>query len=296
MKKGVFLVDINFLSPYIRVAMDSIINSPWKLTERVIYDYELLYVKEGKIKVIIENETYDGQPGDIFIFRPKQRHSIEIIGKDRLRQPHIHFDLFYQHDSAKVKVSFKPIEHMDENELQLFRDDSFDRFEVNIPNKISLRNSDYFEKMLFDIIKEHQMKLPYYEINTKGLFVKLWVYLLREFYWLKNPEVYSHIQELERIKDYLSFHSNRELSLDELVKEFNISKFHLTKLFKRAFSMTPIHYHQHIRMEKAKEMIQFTDISFTKIADIFGFSSINAFSRAFRNMEGIPPSFYRRKD
>ena len=42
-------MDINYLSPYIRVAMDSTINPPWKLPERVIFDYELLFVKEGII-------------------------------------------------------------------------------------------------------------------------------------------------------------------------------------------------------------------------------------------------------
>lgn len=289
-------MDINFLSPYIRVAMDSIINSPWKLTERVIYDYELLYVKEGKIKVVIEDETYYGQPGDIFLFRPKQRHSIQIIGTDRLRQPHIHFDLFYQTDSPKVKVSFKPLEQMEEDELMFFREDSTQEFDVRLPNKITLQKSDYFEKMIFDIIKDFQMKLPFYEINAKGLFVKLWIYLMREVFWSRNPEVYSNIQELTRIKDYLSYHSNRDLSLDELVKEFNISKYHITRLFKSAYSMTPIQYHHQERIEKAKEMIQFTDLTFTEIADTFGFSSINVFSRAFRNVEGVPPSFYRRRD
>ena len=288
-------MDINFLSPYIRFAADSKVDPPWILTERVIFDYELLYVKGGNIKVQIEDQAYLGQPGDIFLFRPKQRHTIQIVGQQRFHQPHIHFDLFYQPDSTNVKVSFKPLEQMTEEEHQFFREDYLEMSHIDVPSKISIRNTEYFEKMLFDVVKEFQMKLPFSDINAKALFLKLWVYLMREVYWMKNPQVYSNIQELEAIKDYLSIHSNRELSLDELADAFNISKFHLVRLFKSAFSMTPIRYHQQIRIEKAKEMIQFTDISFTNIANMFGFSSINSFSRAFRNIEGVPPSFYRRK-
>lgn len=50
------------LSPYIRVAMDSKIDFPWHLTERVLFEYELLYVKEGRIKVTIEDQSYIGEP------------------------------------------------------------------------------------------------------------------------------------------------------------------------------------------------------------------------------------------
>jgi len=66
-------------------------------------------------------------------------------------------------------------------------------------------------------------------------------------------------------------------------------------VFKKAFAMTPIYYHRVMRVEKAKELIQFTDTTLTKIIESMGFSSINAFSRTFKMVEGVPPTFYRRK-
>lgn len=76
---------IEQLSPYIRVAMDSKINFPWHhLKERVLFDYELLYVKEGRVKVTIGDQYYTGEPGDLFLFRPKQRHTIRKIGTSPL--------------------------------------------------------------------------------------------------------------------------------------------------------------------------------------------------------------------
>ncbi len=288
-------MDLNYFSPYIRVAMDSIIEPPWHLKERVIFDHELLYVKEGKILVTVEEKEYIGIPEDIFLFKPKQRHSIRIIGETRLRQPHIHFDLFYQPDSPDVKVSFKPIEQISPNEMSWFREDFSEYAGLELPNKISLRKTEYFEEMLFNIVKEFQLKLPLYEVNIKGLFSSLWTYLIRENIWDSNPDINNISSELFEIRDYLKIHVHQEISLDSLAKEFRISKFHLARVFKKAFAMTPIHYHRVMRVEKAKELIQFTDTTLTKISESMGFSSINAFSRTFKMVEGVPPTFYRRK-
>jgi len=41
-------MNIHHLSPYIRIAMDNTPPASWYFDERVLFDYELLYVKEGK--------------------------------------------------------------------------------------------------------------------------------------------------------------------------------------------------------------------------------------------------------
>jgi len=275
--------------------MDSIIDSPWKITERVIFDYELLYIKDGSAVITIEDSEYSAQAGDIFLFKPKQRHSIRTIGNARFRQPHIHFDLFYRIDSPDVKVSFKALDNMTMDELEYFREDVTSDGLMNLPNKISLKNVDYFESMLFEIIKEYKERTPFYEILIKGLFLKLWAYLLREHKFTLNPIMFNYIDELEAVKEFLKTNLDKEINLDILAKEFKISKYHLSRTFKKVFGTTPIHYSQLLRIEKAKELIQYSSMNLTGISEMLGFKSINAFSRSFRNIEGVPPSYYRRR-
>ncbi|WP_246359167.1 helix-turn-helix domain-containing protein [Paenibacillus phytorum] len=50
-----------------------------------------------------------------------------------------------------------------------------------------------------------------------------------------------------------------------------------------------------MRIEKAREMIQFTDEPLTRIAELIGFPDIHSFSKAFKKIEGVNPSFYRKK-
>ncbi|MDF2543428.1 MAG: AraC family transcriptional regulator [Herbinix sp.] len=286
-------MDLNTISPYIRVAMDSIIQPPWYLKERVIFDFELLYVKEGKALITIENDVYYANPGDIFLLKPKKAHSIKVLDNTSFHQPHIHFDLFYQPDSPEVKVSFKPLKQLSENELDKFRDDITGETELNLPDKLQVSNIRYFEELLFEIIKEYELKKPFYDIDIKGLFTRLWIYIIRENHWRNNPAVYSNREILKMIRDYLTLHMCEDISMDDLVSEFKISKYHMIRLFRNAYATTPIHLHRMMRVAKVKEMVQFTDFSMTKIAELFGYGSINALSRAFRKIEGVPPTFYR---
>lgn len=287
-------MNLHNLSPYIRFASDSFIPSPWMLNERVIFDYEILYVKEGKVEVKIEDNLYIGIPGDIFLFRPKKRHSIKTISEQNFRQPHIHFDMIYQEDSPSIKVSFKPLDQIKGLELQQFREDIIDHSSLNIAEHIRPQNPLIIEKMMFDIIKDFEMKMPYYEINMKGLFIQLLVHLIREIYWAQNPRLYSNMDDLYKIQSFLKHNVSRKVHLNELSQMFNISKFHLIRLFKKAFGMGPIQYHQLTRLEKAKEKIKFTDIPISALAEEFGFENIQSFSRAFKKWEGVPPTFYRR--
>lgn len=59
-------MELNQISPYIRVAMDSVIETPWTIEERMIWDYELLFLMEGHLEVRVEEVIYEGHPGDVF--------------------------------------------------------------------------------------------------------------------------------------------------------------------------------------------------------------------------------------
>ncbi|MFB9275538.1 helix-turn-helix domain-containing protein [Cohnella cellulosilytica] len=292
--EDLYAMDLNTLSPYIRVAWDSTLYPPVHLAERVIFDYELLFIKEGECEVVVDGNLYRGIPGDLFLFKPNQPHSLRTMDDRPLRQPHLHFDLYYRDDSPEVPVSFKPYERLSEQEKRWLRPDDLRDFHPPLPSHIRLNKPEAIEKLMQDIIFEFDRKFPYYETTAKGLFIQLWVLLLREIHWQRNPHLLSNREQLDRVKSYLSHHLHRDATLDELAELANMSKYYLCRLFKKAYGVTPIQYHVSVRLEKAKEMIRFTDLSLTRIAEELGFQSIHAFSRAFRMREGVSPSAYRK--
>ncbi|MBP1962832.1 AraC family transcriptional regulator [Paenibacillus aceris] len=288
-------MNLEQISPFIRVAMDSIIETPWTITERVIWDYELLFLMEGNLEVTVEGQTYEGSPGDVFFFKPNERHTICSKGSQTIRQPHIHFDINMQPDSQEVTVSFKSRDQMSEKEQGWFRDDLLSSHPYVIPHHFRPRDPARFEQLLFDVITEYETKPPYYEFRVKSGMLDLLAHLLREQYYGSRTNKDGQFEFLSEIRTYIDIRVNQPVTLEELTNKFHVSKFHLIHLFKNMFQMTPIQYHQHIRMERAKNMIQFSNTPISQIADQLGFTNIHTFSRAFKTVLGQSPSQFRSK-
>ena len=280
---------LNYLSPYVRYAADSTVIPPRKLS-RVIFDYELAFIKSGNTKVTVGGITYQGKAGDIFLFRPHEHHILEAIGDTPIRQPHVHFDFFYRPDSPEVTVSFKPLDKMTPQEMKLFREDILEEFLLSFPHYIHLDNPSNFENILFQIIDAYNQKQPFYEMITKGLLLQLWAMILQKIDFKDNK---TTLVIINRIKDYLDHNTSHNVSMEELSDVFHLSSIYISRIFKDAIGATPKRYHTMVRINMAKELIQYSKYSLTEIAYQLGFSSIHSFTRYFKKEEGVPPSFYR---
>lgn len=79
---------MNF-TPFVRYASDHTTDIGFHL-ERAIYDYELIFVKEGKMRYIVEGREDICNEGEIIFIRPGVNHTLEEVN-GRIHQPHVHF-------------------------------------------------------------------------------------------------------------------------------------------------------------------------------------------------------------
>ncbi len=285
--------DINTLSPYIRIAMDHTIQGGVCIPERVLFDYELLYVKEGEARITIAGTEYDARPGDVFLFRPKIPHSVTVPKNAFLRQPHIHFDLDYRKESPEVNVSFRPLDKIRQEEYPLFAPDNINCFCPKLPDYIHFSEPSGFEKRLYRVIGEFQNKVPFYRLAAKGQMINLLIFLFREVTYRRTHRVSSRLDALQRAKSDMDTNYASAITLDRLAREANISKFYFSRLFAEAFGLTPIRYLQTVRMEHAKELLRFTALPVGEIAVQVGYDSTSVFVRAFQKHTGRSPGRYR---
>ncbi|MDO4262270.1 MAG: AraC family transcriptional regulator [Eubacteriales bacterium] len=101
--------------------------------------------------------------------------------------------------------------------------------------------------------------------------------------------------KLQEIRLYLDEHYASRLSLDELAGQFYISKYHMSREFKKAFGITVGGYVTSQRITKAKEMLRFTDLQIEAIARSCGIDDNSYFNKVFQKAEGITAREYRRK-
>jgi DNA-binding response OmpR family regulator/anti-sigma regulatory factor (Ser/Thr protein kinase) len=85
---------------------------------------------------------------------------------------------------------------------------------------------------------------------------------------------------------------NENLSVNDLSKHLNVSRFTLIRRFKKVNNSTPNFYIQKIRLEKAKELIKNKVANVTEIAFKVGFSSTTYFSYSFKKEFGLTPKEY----
>jgi len=114
----------------------------------------------------------------------------------------------------------------------------------------------------------------------------------------KDEFGYGETSVRERVGESIEFmkgHLREPLKIATLAALVNLSRSHYTNLFKRVSGYAPLSYLNHLRMQRAVQLLNTTDLSIKRISDQLGFSDQFYFSRAFRKMHNHSPSEHRRR-
>ena len=98
---------------------------------------------------------------------------------------------------------------------------------------------------------------------------------------------------IDRAKDYIAGHYSKDISLDDVSREVDISPYYFSKVFKEATGENFIEYLTNVRISKAKEMLQAGDCSMKEICSAVGYSDPNYFSRTFKKNVGVTPTEFK---
>jgi AraC-like DNA-binding protein len=100
-------------------------------------------------------------------------------------------------------------------------------------------------------------------------------------------------QAVEKAKFYLRENLESSLDMKELVKELPMSYSKFRKLFKEVTGESPNQYHLNLRLDKARELLNTTNLNVTEVAYNLGFESVFYFSKLFKKKNGVSPKSYR---
>ncbi|MGO4370370.1 helix-turn-helix domain-containing protein, partial [Paenibacillus sp. MCAF20] len=83
------------------------------------------------------------------------------------------------------------------------------------------------------------------------------------------------------------------LSLNYVADELNMSSYHISRVYRQQTLTTIVDMINHVRMEKAKELLTTTECSVSDIAEKTGYTSSSYFHRMFKKIYGVTPSEFR---
>lgn len=274
---------IGEVNPYIRYAHPSVLSENGHLPQRVIYDYEIIYLERGNLSLFYNGKTYECSAGDIILFCPGIEHGF-TVKKGGVSQPHIHFDVTYLKDSERIPISFKNKHVMSEQELSDIAPNVFEGY-ITSPI-IKVENKDEFLSVFYRIVSTDGKES---ELTKKGLLIQLISAIVK----YNCPEILVEsegvtVRLANQIKEHIDSGAGLKMSLDDFSSFFSYSKFHLEKLFKDEHGEGIVAYRNKKRMQTAKQLLK--DFPVTAVAEKTGYQSVYAFSRAYKTFYGTSPT------
>jgi AraC family transcriptional regulator len=105
-----------------------------------------------------------------------------------------------------------------------------------------------------------------------------------------RDEIYRRVH---RARDFASACYDQPVTLGDIARAACLSPNHLLRSFHRLFGHTPHQYLSEVRLERARELLEHTDLSVTEICFAVGYESLGSFSTLFRRRFGVSPEKYR---
>ncbi len=146
------------------------------------------------------------------------------------------------------------------------------------------------------IFEEMQDKAQYHQECVKGMAYALLFEIAR---FNSKNSVNNNIKasglQLESAIDYVELHYQSAFKIADLAAQCHMSETHFRRIFQEKMNMTPIEYVNFVRVKKACELIDKTDISMEEVAEKVGFITSSTFNRNFRKIIGTSPYQWKKR-
>ena len=96
------------------------------------------------------------------------------------------------------------------------------------------------------------------------------------------------------VRDFLHSHYDENISLAKLAEISGLSRFYLSRLFKREMGLSLSNYQLQIRIDRAKKLL-IAGMPIVRIASATGFYDQSHFSQYFKRLVGTTPKNYQKK-
>lgn len=109
------------------------------------------------------------------------------------------------------------------------------------------------------------------------------------------PRLTHGDEPILKVQHWLQARAGRATSVTDMAGHAGLEERTFLRRFKAATGMKPIEYVQHLRVGKARELLEFTRRSVDQIAWSVGYEDAAAFRRVFHRILGLSPGEYRSR-
>ena len=241
-------------------------------------EWELTFVREGSMKVSIQDQQYIAKAGDLIVCPSGNIH----YSDPEYMKNSLDFLLFHpsimQSYSGLLALSCPIIRREELVKAQLF---------------------DQTRRLFSFIQEELAHKRPFFQDIVKSAVIHYWYQLLRQFgteeeKGLKDNKRSHLLTSFQSLLEWLDEHYEENITLSFAASKMNLSESYFSRLFKKLSGENFVTYLNMVRIEKAAFLIRSSNMKVADIAYSCGYSNIRSFNRVFKELTTFTPSAYAK--
>ncbi len=232
--------------------------------------YLILLTTKGSGVLSYQNKTYKLGRNDIFWIDCNKHHSYEIDSNE--------WEFIWLHFNGNSSYDY----------YQIFRNSNEAVINVSEDIAKSLCN---IHKSLISLCANTSIKN---ELLISSLVCQFLTKAIENSLYIDYTQQLSSNNSMASIAKYLEEHFLENISLDDLANNFYLSKYYISREFKKCMGLGLWDYLTGLRVNYAKEELKDSNKTISEIAIDCGIPNVSHFINTFKEKEGITPLAYRK--
>ena len=225
------------------------------------YSDAFLYVVEGECRYVFDDgQIFIAEKGDAFFLARGSSYNMTTKGV---------YNVIYCDFDFDTEMTLKPDVYKYNNSSQI--ENSFKKLynTYSAPSKTSFHKSASYLYSIYEDIT----------LNKNNEYIGS-----------------SSRTKISTAKNYMDIHyTEKSLTVETVAKMLNMSEVHFRKIFRVQYNTSPLQYILNLKIQRAKMLMQSEILSLEECAYQSGFSSLQYFSRVFKEKTGMTPAKYRKQ-
>jgi AraC-like DNA-binding protein len=279
------------LRPFLRFAREEW-RGPWSIPRRIICDYLVVAVVEGRGRFQLGDATFAVGPGDVAWFPPDQPHALQGFAP-RMKVLYAHFDLL--HEPSRTQGVPIPAGGMDDRKRLVrwmhapLRVDPVARWRGLLPLANAAVVRDELRRLVAEDLGDRDPAI------LTGSLLRL-IGLIARGLSSRAIAARTHWQAMQQAADEIRAAPERTHGIRVLAAKARLSPAQFRRRFAEVHGESPRALLARARVQKARDLLLYAGDTraIGAIAAAVGFASVHSLSRAFRRAFGAAPLAYRR--
>lgn len=259
---------------------------------------EIVYVYDGKGYHIYNNVTYPVSKGELYIINSRTPHCFYPTDKSNSEHLVVYNLCFFPEFISSINIHLPILVELTDIMLykSLYPDEIIYSPDLKLSGSMRTEIEQLYEKMYLEFTSKGINYVELLRLSLCELLLKIHRFYQQNHASPESAVIKYRHQLIPDCIQYLRENYSKKVTIEELSNNFFLSKSYLSSLFKKATGSGVVEYLQHIRIERACELLTNTTLSITEISTQVGYTDYRFFNKSFKKITGVTAHEYRKKN